>query len=252
VRSFYKPILAPGADEQTLLVVGKICTLVFGLMITTVAVIVSRCRTVGLFDLVNQLAASLTIPLALPLVFGFFHLKTPPWSAWTTVVIGLLASLVVKIVVTAEFVQRLMGWTTPLSPREASDALLAGTVIATLVIAGSWFFATSWFYPTTSAEHRARIAELAERLRTPVVAPASNVSEQIVFRLIGRISVFFGAFILALTLIPNPLIGRMCFVFCGGTIALVGASLLFAGRRPRNSVTASAALSAPGADGEHP
>jgi len=234
VRSFYKPILAPTCDERKLLAVGKTCTLVFGLIITTVAVVVSKFRTVGLFDLVNQLAASLTIPLALPLVFGFFHLKTPPWSAWSTAVIGLAVSLAVKFGVTAQFVQETMRWTKPLSPREAADAQLTATVLANLTVAGGWFFLTTLFYRSSSPEHQSRIKELSGRLQTPVATPSSNSSEDLIYRLIGRLSMTAGIFILLLIFIPNSFLGRMCFVFCGGTITLVGLVLLSVGQRRRN------------------
>jgi SSS family solute:Na+ symporter len=234
VRSFYKPIIAPNCGEKKLLIVGKICTLVFGLTITAVAVVVSKFRTIGLFDFVNQLAASLTTPLALPLVFGFFHLKTPPWSAWTTVVIGLAVSLAVKAGVTAGFVQTLMAWTEPLSEREASDALFAATVGGNVVIAGGWFFFTTFFYRFSSPDHQSRIEELTERLLTPVESHGFYASEQVIYRLVGWLSVSFGAFILLLILIPNPLLGRMCFVFCGGLITLVGVVLLAVGKRQKN------------------
>ncbi|MEO6003652.1 MAG: transporter [Opitutus sp.] len=242
VRSFYKPILAPGADEKKLLKVGKGCTLAFGLTITAVAVVVSRFRTIGLFDFVNQLAASLTIPLALPLVFGFFHLRTPAWSAWSTVVIGLSVSLAVKVGVTAEWIQTMMHWEQPLSAREVSDALLTLTVVGNIVIAGGWFFLTTLFYGSTSPVHRARIDELTQRLNTPVETSGCSASERMIHRLIGGLSVCFGGFILLLVFIPNPWSGRMCFVFCGGAITLVGVSLLLAGRRQTKHAAEAAAL----------
>ena len=72
----------------------------------------------------------------------------------------------------------------------------------------------------------------------------SNVSEQLIYRLIGWLSVFFGAFILLLVLIPNPLIGRMCFVFCGGTITIVGVVLLSVGKRQQHRIAAEIHLTA--------
>ena len=40
VRSFYRPILRPDASEKSLLIVSKVCTLVFGALIITLAVVV--------------------------------------------------------------------------------------------------------------------------------------------------------------------------------------------------------------------
>jgi len=231
VRSFYLPIVNPNCPEKKLLRVGKVCTIVFGLIITSVAVIVSKFRSVGLFDFVNQLAASLTVPLALPLLFGFFHLKTPPWSAWSTVVVGFGVSSLVKIGVTPDVIQHLLGWTEPLSKREATDALLAATVIGNVIFAGGWFFLTTFFYRRSSAEHRARVDELDQRLHTPVTTADDHASEEVIYRLLGKLCLFFGSFILLLVVIPNPILGRGCFVFCGGAIFMMGVRLVASARK---------------------
>lgn len=238
VRSFYLPIVNPNCPEKKLLRVGKVCTIIFGLIITTVAVIVSKFRTVGLFDFVNQLAASLTVPLALPLLFGFFHRKTPPWSAWSTVVVGFGVSWMVKVGVTPELVQHVLGWTEPLSKREATDALLAATVIGNIIFAGGWFFLTSFFYRASSAEHQARIEELSQRLHTPVVSTEDRSSEEVIYRLLGKLCLFFGSFILFLLVIPNPIQGRLCFVFCGGAILIMGLRLSASARQLGRSALA--------------
>lgn len=236
VRSYYLPILNPRCPEDKLLRIGKVCTLLFGLIITGVAVIVSKFRTVGLFDLVNQLAASLTVPLALPLLFGFFHLKTPPWSAWSTVVIGFVVSWLVKVGFTPELVQHVTGWTEPLSKREATDALLVATVAGNIIFAGGWFFFTHLFYRRSSSEHQARINELSARLQTPVTSAEDQSSEEVIYRLLGRLCLVFGTFILLLTVIPNRPEGRLCFIFCGGVIFTMGFWLSASARRlARNS-----------------
>jgi dipeptide/tripeptide permease len=43
--------------------------------------------------------------------------------------------------------------------------------------------------------------------------------------LLGILSFIFGAFILLGALIPNNMIGRSSFVFCGGFIVIVGYAL---------------------------
>ncbi len=63
----------PDASEKHLLIVGKISTLVFGAIIIVCALLINRFRTIGLFDLANQLAANLLMPLALPLIYGLFY-----------------------------------------------------------------------------------------------------------------------------------------------------------------------------------
>jgi len=246
VRSFYKPMIRPAASEKQLLKVGKICTLVFGLIILICALLVNAFRTLGLFDLVNQLAANLLIPLALPLVLGMFFLRTPSWSAWSTAVVAGLSSLILGRVIEPAFFQRIMGWTTPLSKSEATDLLLGATAFGTTGVGVVWFFFTSRFYSSSSPEHRARVEEFAQRLRTPVDDHVGAGVQTSLYRLLGGLCLIYGAFMLLLTLIPNGAIGRGCFVFCGGTVFVVGATLYRRSKRIErsgDSLTAPAAIS---------
>ena len=42
----------------------------------------------------------------------------------------------------------------------------------------------------------------------------------------GWLCMFYGAFVCLMVLIPNPLIGRLSFLFCGGVVAIVGCALV--------------------------
>lgn len=225
VRSFYKPIINPQVSESKLLVVGKICTVVFGLLILACALFVNAFRTVGLFDFVNQLAADLLIPLALPLVLGLFFRRTPPWSAWSTVAVAGISAAIFGRVIDPTLIQHLMGWEKPLSASETTDLLLGATAFGTAGVGTAWFFLTSIFYRSSSVEHRARVDEFSQRLGTPVESQGDGDVQTSIYRLIGGLCLVYGAFILALTLIPNPPIGRACFAFCGGVVLIVGVVL---------------------------
>lgn len=243
VRSFYKPIINPDVSESKLLVVGKICTVVFGLIILVCALFVNAFRTVGLFDFLNQLAASLLIPLALPLVLGMFFMRTPPWSAWSTVAVAGISAAIFGRVIDPTFLQHLMGWEKPLSPSEATDLLLGATAFGTVGVGTAWFFLSSWFYESSSAEHRARVEEFSLRLRTPVEQHSGGDVQTSLYRLMGGLCLVYGVFMLALTFIPNPPIGRACFVFCGGVVLTVGIVLYRRSKRADASVEMLAPVS---------
>jgi len=227
VRCFYLPIIHRNCPEQKLLVVSKLCTIFFGVIIITCALLVNQWRTVNLFDFVNQIAASLTIPLAIPLCFGLFFKRTPAWSAWSTGLVGFVVSLFVNFWLDRHF-QDFVG---PITPREQTYLLLAATTFGTLFIAGGWFFFTSLFYASSPAEHRERVEEFFHRLRTPVQKEGVEDVQEKIYRLLGLLCLVYGAFILLLTLIPNSFTGRMCFVFCGGIIFGTGAILYLISRR---------------------
>ena len=226
VRSLYKPLFRPQATEKHLLVAGKVCTASFGLIIIGVALLVNKFRTIGLFDLANQLAANLLMPLALPLIFGLFFKRTPPWAAWSTALVGGASSWLLGRYVQPEFFQHLMGWTEPLSKRESTDLLLVATTFGTVGVGSAWYFLTSLFYARTAPEHKQHIEEFFTRLATPVDHQGGEQSTTTLYRLLGWLCVVYGVFIVALILIPNPWRGRLCFIFCGGTILLVGVLLV--------------------------
>jgi Na+/proline symporter len=232
IRSLYKPVLRPNASEKHLLIAGKICTLVFGIIIIVFALLVNRYRNTNLFDFVNQLAANLLMPLALPLIYGLFYKRTPGWSAWSTALVAGAASWLLGQYITPEAFQQWIGWKRPLSSDEATYLRLAVTTLGGTVMVGSaWYFFTSVFYRSSPPEHHERVEAFFKNLRTPVDQKGVEGVQTSVYRLLGGLCLVYGTFILLLTLIPNNLKGRVCFVFCGGTIFVVGAVLYAISRR---------------------
>ncbi len=231
VRSFYKPILKPNASEKHLLITGKLTTGIFGVLIIIIALLINKFRTVGLFDFMNQLAAYLIMPVALPLLLGLFIKRTPSWSAWSTTLVAAATSYLLGRFVDASEFQHLMGWTQPLSKRESTDLLLAVTTFGTAGVGSVWFFMTSLFYKTSSLEHKQRVDDFITRLRTPVEKEGVEDLQEVIYRMLGLLCLVYGVFIMLLTLIPNSPLGRLAFIFCGGTIFTVGGILYLISRR---------------------
>jgi solute:Na+ symporter, SSS family len=242
VRSLYRPLINPNASEKRQLIVSKLCTLAFGAFIILVAVEVNRLRTIGLFDLANLLAATLLMPMALPLLWGMFYKRTPGWSAWSTALVGFGVSLAAKYWVTPQQIQHLMRWSTPLSDHEQTDLLLVTATFGTVIIGTAWFFFTSLFYNAAPLVQRQRVENFFKNIRTPIDARAEGIEnhDEVLYRLMGLLCIVYGAFILLLILIPNNLIGRLCFVFCGGAIEIMGLILYWRSRakpvNPRDEV----------------
>ena len=253
VRNFYLPVINPHCAEKKLLIISKICTGTFGLIIIGLGLIVSQLRTLPLFDLLNQLGVSLWLPLAIPMCLGLFYKRTPPWSSWSTVLLGLtvslLASFAIKPIdaidlhsfqgivqtwleshlhITLPTISNLIGWvpglTGPFKPEEAIQFTLFATVAGVCVVCIAWFFFTSLFYESSPAEYKKNVDEFFTRLHTPI----HELSEEQVkenHKIVGAIGVLcmiFGGFVLLMTAVSNPLKGRMAFVFCGGALFLTG------------------------------
>ncbi|HEX2099685.1 MAG TPA: hypothetical protein VHF69_03420 [Candidatus Synoicihabitans sp.] len=265
VRNFYLPVINPDCSERKLLWLSKIATACFGAIIITFALIISRVRSLGLFDLLNQVGVSLLLPLAIPACLGIFYKRTPSWAGWSTVLIGfgvsiavtmpsairdLLNGLVlgvgaitpggVRTAITAwvdaggfrpilqpEHFAWLPGLAGPYKPEELTEFRVVATVGANLVVCVAWFFFTSLFYHRAPVAYRKNVDEFFERMRTPLPDdPAAAVQENYGFvDTVGRLCVLYGGFIVVLAAIPNTFGGRVCYVACGALIACVGVLL---------------------------
>ena len=236
VRSFYLPVFGRHASEKRLLVVGKITTIVFGILIVLIGRKFNELRTIGLFDLSNLLAGTLLMPMAVPLIWGLFYKKTPGWSAWSSALVGFAVAMTVESFLKPEHVQHWMGWSQPLSmDREWPDARLAVNTLGAVIAGSAWFFGTTIFYPKLagSTADSARVERFFETIHTPVVAEEEVQMnyDGVLYRMMGVLFLIFGSFVSLLFLLPNGLQGRLCFVFCGGTILITGAILLALARR---------------------
>lgn len=227
IRSLYKPLFNPNASEKHLLVAGKLCTLIFGGIIILLALVINSIRQTNLFDFVNQLAANLLMPLALPLIFGLFYKRTPDWSAWSTALVAGLASWLLDKYLSPELFQHWMGWAQPLNSDEATYLHLAVTTLGGTVLVGSaWYFFTSLFYKMVPAAERERVENFFDNLHTPVQKKGVGEVQAAVYKLLGSLCLVYGAFILLLMLIPNRFTGKLSFLFCGGAMFFGGVVLL--------------------------
>jgi Na+/proline symporter len=224
VRNFYLPVINPNCPEKKLLIISKCCTAMFGVIIIGIGLVVSKLRTLPLFDLLNQLGVSLWLPLAIPMCLGLFYKRTPPWSSWTTVLIGLAGSFVVKFCLTPEMFSWVPGIHGPFKPEEVTQFYLFATVAIVSAICISWYFFTSLFYEKSSPEYRTRVEEFFNNLKTPV---GDLTGEQVrenhkVVGAIGTLCIIFGSFVLLLMLVPDNGFKRFAFLFSGGIIMTTG------------------------------
>jgi Na+/proline symporter len=230
IRNFYLPVINPHCPEKKLLVLSKVATAGFGVAVVALAVVVGKYRSLGLFDLLNQLGIALLLPLALPACLGMFFKRTPWWSAWTTVLIG----FAVSGVVTFWLKPAMLPWLpVALKPEEATVFYNIATVALGATIPVAWFFFTALFYERSSPEYKASVDEFFQRLATPLPDTGNGTPGNDAFpRALGRCCMLFGGFVSLFVVVPNSLRGRLCFVACGGAMLLIGALLVCLHRRP--------------------
>lgn len=260
VRSFYRPILRPDATETQLLRMSKVCTLAFGGIIIGIALLVNTYRSTDVFTLLNQFMVSLGLPLTIPVFLGLFIKRTPGWSAWVTALAAFVFSAWANFgfahwVQQPDFLSQLPGFAQrivgdagrSLAPGERSDLLLVVTALGTSLVGVVTFLSTRWFYGRSPETERTRIDALFQKLHTPVAPePDADISDEPVYRLLGALCMVYGAFILLLMLIPNPPVGRLCFLFVGGIIGGVGGVLYTVANRKRRAVAGRTGVAAAG------
>ncbi|MEM8873554.1 MAG: transporter [Planctomycetota bacterium] len=239
VRSFYLPTLRPNATESHLLRVGRVFTVVLGVLMISLALVISQVRTVGLFDLVISFASVVSLPIAVPMLWGLFVGRTPSWTAWSTALVGFLVALTVRYLVPLDAVSGLLGLAEPLNPVERGDLLYGTTVLCVFVAGTVWFFATRFTGVAPTEVERAE--RFLTKTRTPLTAEEQGVGiDSVQFKVMGVLCLVYGGFVMLLAVAPQAPAQRLACLFCGGFVVLVGLLLTRASARaPRHTVAAS-------------
>jgi len=237
IRSFYHRIVRPQANENELMVASKTTTVVFGIMVIMGAFMFSSMSGLSLFNLMQQFTSLVALPISIPLAWGIFYKRTPPWSGWSTVIVCLLTSLTVvslRGIFGRDAYQTLFHAATPLARWEMPDVIFLLGVLSNFAVGSLWFLGTSFWYNKQPVEFRNRVDEFFKKIRTPIApseggGKSSDRSQQ---RTLGLLCMAYGGFIFLLFLIPNPLVGRLCFMFIGGIIGGIGTLLYKRSRAP--------------------
>ncbi|ELS0752692.1 transporter [Vibrio vulnificus] len=163
VRSLYQVWIKPNASGREQLIVGKIATLISGIVATLAALLLASVESYSLFEMMILFAAFIQMPLNIPSLLALVTLKTPNWSGWTTVLVGCLVSL------TMFFLFDLRWFTSlPLSEREVKELTVVATLIAHIVFTGGFFLLTHVFFSQEPQHIQQQRAALAEQLATPI------------------------------------------------------------------------------------
>lgn len=236
IRSFYLPVLRPQASETELVTASRFVTVVFGVLVILAGIYFSRLKDMSLFNLMQQFTGLVSVPIAVPLMWGIFYKRTPSWSGWSTVVICLSVSLVVgnlAFFFGPDAYQKALFLDTPPTRSELPDIIFFLGVIVNIVVGSAWFLFTSRWYRGESPEFKERVDRFFEKMRTPVDHQKEHgaQTDRAQLRMLGRLCFVYGAFVVLLTLIPNEAFGRLGFVIVGGILSIVGVLLLRASRR---------------------
>jgi len=239
VKNFYQPLFRPDAADARLLNVGRLVTILLGLLVIYIAVRMSEFRELGLFLMMQRVSILVGVPVTVPLLLGLIIRRTPPWSAWSTVLVGFFGSMFVSSFFTPEWGAAVFGHTEPLDAASREYWVQGFQFFANVTLASTWFIGSKLFWNRCSPEYRANVEEFFTRMNRPVDfnreegAAAANDGRQ--STTVGWLSLAYGGFVCLLALIPNPWIGRLAFLGCGVSVLIVGFLLVQSGRRAASS-----------------
>lgn len=224
VRNIYLRFIRPDADEARQVALGRAASVVLTVVIVASALSVNAFRTLNLFDFFQIFNALVMSAIGVPMILGMLIRRTPPWSGWSTVVVGMAIAATAKALYSPEAVQHWLGDSTPLNPREIVDSQSLIISLSSFIGASLWFFATRFFYRPANATFHAQVDSLFADFKRPIDrAHGEGEDEDLMqYREVGRLCRILGGLLLAGALIPNPPAGRLGFVFIGGVILGLG------------------------------
>ncbi|MGR5177135.1 sodium:solute symporter family transporter [Vibrio parahaemolyticus] len=226
VRSFYSNIVRKGkASDRELLRAGQVVCVVNGLMVILMAQFFTSLKELSLFDLMMQVSTLLQGPILVPLFFGMIIRKTPKWAPWATVVFGGFVSWSVVNIFTPQVVGGWFGMT-ELTGREVSEMRTMITIAAHLFLTAGFFWATTLFYNEEKDVNKESTEAFFKDIETEVVAAeGQDVVDRMQRNKLGTLVTYMAAGLSLMVLIPNPLWGRVVFLFCAAAVFAVGYAL---------------------------
>jgi solute:Na+ symporter, SSS family len=224
IRNFYLRFIRPDASEERQVALGRAASVGLTVVIVGAALSVNAFRTLNLFDFFQIFNALVMSAIGVPMILGILIRRTPPWSGWSTVLVGMSIATAAKALYSPEAAQQWLGYTTPLTPREVVDSQTLFISLSSFIGASLWFLATRFFYNHAHTPFHAQVDSLFADFQRPIDrAHGEGEDEDIMqYREVGRLCRLLGGLLLAGALIPNPLGGRLGFIFIGGVILSLG------------------------------
>jgi len=230
VKSVYEPYFCKDSSEKNLMRASQLFTALFGIIVIITGLFLTSLRQFGLFDLMMLVGTLVGFPILIPSIMCFFIRKTPDWSGWGTILVGMCVSAVIAFGITPEFIESILGLDTPLTVREFAEmkSVTLG-VSAHMCITLPFFVLSQFFYKGHSPERAAEVETFFNNVDTEVVVEDTDFSvamDNQQHTMLGRLLLTASVPLLLLTLVPNPLWGRLLFVVVAGIIALIGFLLI--------------------------
>lgn len=229
VKNVYQPLIKPNASEMEMQRIGQLATVACGIIIIALAILIVKGGSFSLFDAYLYLNAYIQAPLTVCLFMGMMTRRTPAWSAWLSVMVGICSTLFLFNVVPIPAVQERLipifgeAFINYLQTNKFTFTNLITVPLTTLVFFLSRYAYRRADWPPSKARYDADLDEFSRRIDTPVDFEAEvgddNSAHQA--NIIGGMCMAYGISMALATLIPNSPLERMViFTSAAGMFAL--------------------------------
>jgi Na+/proline symporter len=224
VRNVYQAVLNPKATEHKQLVVGKVATVINGLLCILAALLFASIDEYSFFDIMMLFGALLQTPLTIPSLLALVTLKTPDWSGWATIAVGLSVSFFMQFVFNVDWLLPLFD-AASFTNRESVDLLVSITLLAHIVITGGFFLSTRWFYQESSGERGKEITQLKVNLESPIGSSEEAKVDTRQGAYLGRMCQILGVLVASIAMTTDSMSDASVFISIGLAILLAGTHL---------------------------
>ena len=224
VKNIYLPLFKYHISEKQQLRVGKYVTIANGILVVMTALLFSTIEKISFFNLMMLFGVLLQMPLSIPAILGIIFTRTPDWSGWATLLVGLLVSCFMAFVFDAEWLLFLFHSKT-LNARELVDLTVIVTLLSQIVITGGFFMSTSIFYVEDESARTKVLARFRANLTQPIGLSEQAAIDASQGLFLARITQILGIAVGAMCLLPNYFIDRLVFIMIGLCIVVAGMCL---------------------------
>ena len=224
VRNVYQSVIRPEASDSQQLIIGKVVTLLNGVFATLVALFFTTLTNYSFFDLMMLFGALLQMPLAIPGLLAVVITRTPDWSGWATLCVGLIVSCFMQFGFDVNWLLPVFNAET-FTAREMVDLKVISTLLAHVFVTGGFFISTRLFYRENTTERGMELQRFRINLSTGITVSEQAPVDYRQGHYLGRLTQVLGIVAGALVTVPNLMEERIAFAGIGLLIVLSGRGL---------------------------
>jgi hypothetical protein len=164
------------------------------------------------------------MPLSIPSLLALVIIRTPDWSGWATIVVGLAVSAFMHFIFDVNWLLPLFGGDA-FTHREFVDLTVISALVAQLVITGGFFVASSRFYKEPVGKRKEELDEMVNNLAMPISKGEEATVNRKQGEYLGRMTQVLGALIVLIGVFTNGYADKATFFMIGGLIFFSGCHL---------------------------